>query len=204
MCIVLKTSDKNRRQAICASLIASTIVTADCADEGCGCSISQDSEDALNSFSSPGDTGHAEAELPLEGKVSYSLVPVVMPLLSGETMVAAELPSEMVVEELLADTISQADHAFELQGEADENVPRLTQRIRRSPSNQNRAGRRAIAEGTSTEVVILPAAPESQPGDASSTPAALTQQEQSPAQAPLLSDHPLLQDAYIAFGANGR
>lgn len=199
---MLKTTERNRRQAICASLIASTIVTADCADGDCVCATPSDSECPEVTDIAANDGSHTHAELPIEGKVIYRLDPVVTSLAPEPTIAVADLPADLAIEDVLVDAISQADAPVELaDSDEDASAPRLTRSQRRAASNQNRASKRLTKVA---EIIV------SENGAMGAIAQDFDVQVEVPALAAptkpvrTLSKRPLLQDEYIAFGVNGR
>lgn len=189
--IVLKTTERNRRQAICAGLIASTIVTVDCGDEECACATSQAAEGAASA--SPANDGTAQAEMPTGNGVNYSLAPVITSLPSEPKIAVANLPADLAIEDVLVDAVSQPDQLVDLD-DADEGLrsPRLSRANRRSASNQNGSSK----EDLITEEVI--ALPETDQFDVQ-----LQVGKASPTKERPSTKSPILQDEYIAFGVNG-
>ena len=200
---MLKTTERNRRQAICASLIASTIVTADCGDEECACATTQDADGAASTASPANDHAAAQNEMPIGDGVSYSLAPVITSLPTDRKIAVASLPADLAIEDVLVDAVSPPDQLVDLDG-ADENTPspKLTRAKRRSASNQNRSSRWGLSEGEGAESLITEeviALPETDQFDVQ-----LQVGEASPPKERSLSKRPLLQDDYVAFGVNGR
>lgn len=155
------TSERNRTQTICASLIASSIVTAGCADEACLRASSIDAE-SNSGAQSPEMPLRRAAELPLEGKVIFRLQPVVSSL---------PVQSDIAIPSLLTETVAQ---------------PRPTPVARTAPSITSGE----IQSSTNaSELAIVPQ---------------VLQLRGEKAPGLVMSKRPLLQDAYVAFGVNGR
>lgn len=187
--IVLKTSERNRTQTICAGLIASTIVSAGCADD-CLCDTGIGAE-CPSSAPVKNASATMAAQLPLEGEVIFRLEPVVTALPLQSNVVMASLPVEPAASALTVDSISQADAHY-----SQSVMPPIRAR-RGQASNQNREQ-------------PMPASIPRSHGEILTSTRANEAEVQEPrlqsAKAPAResSNRPLLQDAYIAFGVNGR
>ncbi len=174
------------------------MVSSDCTDEDCLCASPLDSEDPYGNLDSLDKSNHDEAELPLNGKVIFSLAPVVTPLKTEdnlpeiEQIEVAELAGQFIVDELRVDAISQSDFSAQWSDEDTDTSPRITSRKRRPASNENQPPALPMITSSpeeSAQEEVEPAQEEvvrrAQPKPAPKTPA-------------------VMQDSYIAFGVNGR
>ncbi len=195
--VMLKTTERNRRKAICASLIASTIVTVDCTGEDCACAVGQDPDSPSSAPLPANDDSISFAEMPTGDGVVYSLAPVITSLPVDPTISVANLPADLAIEDVLIDAVSQPDQLVDLDdADASEVSPRLTRAKKRSASNQNRSSRgggKGLPDIITEEVIALPDTEHFGPAIVVSK-----------ADEHAMASRPVLQDDYVAFGVNGR
>lgn len=188
-------------------MIASTIVTADCTDQGCKCALRPDSESPDKELLDDEDHTHraTSTDLAMQGMPAYDLVPVITTLPTITPIATAPQPSDVGVKDVITDAISQAA-AIELPDEP-EAAPALTASVRRRQARARPAWALSFAEiveivenAPSLENALAAEIQSATLVTAAPAPTAnRNMQDQLP-----LARRPLLQDAYIAFGVNGR